>query len=178
MKPYFTISEHQNICTIILDTPNSKANILSSAMLSALSDELTRIATKSLDGLIFRTAKPSIFIAGADINEIKDITDPIDAQLKAEAGQRILNLIANLPFPTVAAIQGVCLGGGCELALACTYRVASISSKMGLPEVNLGIIPGFGGTQRLPKLVGLNHALPIILKGKPISARAAIISIY
>ena len=115
------------------------------------------------------------FIAGADIAEIKDLTDPVDARSKASMGQDVFNVLENLPFPTIAAIRGACLGGGLELALACTYRVASDHPKtvLGLPEVTLGIVPGFGGTQRLPRLVGLEEGLNLILKGKFVAPRAA-----
>ena len=100
--------------------------------------------------------------------EIKSINNREDALQKVKRGQDILNKIANLKIPSIAVINGSCLGGGLELALACSYRVAIINKKtiLGLPEVNLGIIPGFGGTQRLPKLIGLKNSLNLILSGK------------
>ncbi|MCP5079546.1 MAG: fatty-acid oxidation protein subunit alpha, partial [Psychromonas sp.] len=116
------------------------------------------------------------FIAGADINEIKDIRTVDEAYEKAGFGQRILHQIALLPFPSLAVINGACVGGGCELALACSYRIISDDKKavIGLPEVSLGIIPGFGGCVRLPKLIGLQAALQLILTAKVIPAKKAL----
>ena len=170
-----TITEKETITFLTIDVPGEKINTLTTPVMKELSQTLTDLSEKSLNALVIQSAKPNIFIAGADINEIKDITDPDDAFNKARNGQAVLDQLAALPFPTIAAIQGACLGGGCELALACDYRIASDSTAtlIGLPEVNLGIIPGFGGTQRLPKLIGLQRALPLILQGKPVSAKKA-----
>ena len=130
---------------------------------------------KAIRILLITSDKKDIFIAGADINEIKGINDQKDAYAKVSRGQNVIGRIAELKIPTIAVINGACLGGGLELALACKYRVAVLSAKtmLGLPEVNLGIIPGFGGTQRLPRLVGLQESLKIILTGKPIDAKKA-----
>ncbi|MFT6077917.1 MAG: 3-hydroxyacyl-CoA dehydrogenase/enoyl-CoA hydratase/3-hydroxybutyryl-CoA epimerase, partial [Rickettsiales bacterium] len=123
-----------------------------------------------------KSEKKDIFIAGADINEIKDIKNPSDAHKKVLQGQEILSKISNLKIPTIALINGACLGGGLELALSCNYRVAIDNKKtlLGLPEVNLGIIPGFGGTQRLPRLIGLQESLKMILSGKPVDFKKAL----
>jgi 3-hydroxyacyl-CoA dehydrogenase/enoyl-CoA hydratase/3-hydroxybutyryl-CoA epimerase len=170
-----TITEKETITFLTIDVPGEKINTLTTPVMKELSQTLTDLSEKSLNALVIQSAKPNIFIAGADINEIKDITDPDDAFNKSRNGQAVLDQLAALPFPTIAAIQGACLGGGCELALACDYRIASDSTAtlIGLPEVNLGIIPGFGGTQRLPKLIGLQRALPLILQGKPVNAKKA-----
>lgn len=164
------------IANLVFDLPNEKVNKLSAPVMSELEEVLENIANnKNLKALVISSAKKDIFIAGADINEIKDLTDKKDARAKVSRGQEIMNKIEELKIPTIALINGACLGGGLELALACTYRLAVVSNKtqLGLPEVNLGIIPGFGGTQRLPKLVGLTNSLKIILSGKAVDARKA-----
>jgi 3-hydroxyacyl-CoA dehydrogenase/enoyl-CoA hydratase/3-hydroxybutyryl-CoA epimerase len=116
-----------------------------------------------------------MFIAGANVNEIAGLTDPDDARTKAGEGQELFNRLEDLPMPTVALIDGACLGGGLELSLACDYRIATDNprTKLGLPETSLGIIPGFGGTYRLPKVVGLSQALQMILTAKPIDGKKA-----
>ncbi|MGH7460028.1 MAG: 3-hydroxyacyl-CoA dehydrogenase NAD-binding domain-containing protein, partial [Longimicrobiales bacterium] len=124
---------------------------------------------------VLLSGKPGSFIAGADVNEIAAVTDPAEGASKAQAGQQVFSRLSQLPVPTVAAIDGICLGGGTELALACSYRLASErkETRIGLPEVQLGIIPGFGGTTRLPRLVGMRAATEIILTGRPIDAKKA-----
>jgi len=130
---------------------------------------------KNVKGLLIRSAKPKQFIAGADIEEILSITNPHEASDKAQTGQDLMSDIERLSFPSVAVIDGPCLGGGMELALACTYRVAGEGShvRLALPEVRLGIVPGFGGTQRMPKVVGLIKALELILSGKNLTSQRA-----
>jgi 3-hydroxyacyl-CoA dehydrogenase/enoyl-CoA hydratase/3-hydroxybutyryl-CoA epimerase len=122
-----------------------------------------------------RSGKPGTFIAGADVAEIASVSTEQEGYEASREGQRIFARLENLPIPTVAAIDGICLGGGTELVLACGYRLASDRSatRIGLPEVRLGIIPAFGGTTRLPRLVGLSAALPMILTGKAVTARKA-----
>jgi 3-hydroxyacyl-CoA dehydrogenase/enoyl-CoA hydratase/3-hydroxybutyryl-CoA epimerase len=117
-----------------------------------------------------------VFIAGADIRELQTIATRSDALAKAQAGQRLFQRLATLPMPTIAVIDGACMGGGLEFALACTYRIVSDEDKtsLALPEVTLGIIPGWGGTQRLPRLIGVTAALDMILSGKPVNARKAV----
>lgn len=123
-------------------------------------------------GVIVTGAGEKAFIAGADINEVATDT-PVEAEQKTRHGQAVMDLIENLGKPVVAAVNGFALGGGCETALACAVRIASENAKFGLPEVKLGIIPGYGGTQRLPRLVGKGHALQMILTGEMISAQEA-----
>jgi enoyl-CoA hydratase len=113
------------------------------------------------------------FVAGADIGELASVSAQEGEQL-ARRGQRIFNLIENCGKPVIACINGFALGGGCELALACTLRIASSSAKLGQPEVKLGIIPGYGGTQRLPRLIGKGAALKLILTGEIIGAEEAL----
>ena len=168
--------EKNGVANLIFDLPGEKVNKLSAPVMTELEKALNVIdGNKAIRVLIITSAKKDIFIAGADINEIKDLREEKDALTKVARGQAIMDKIAALKIPTVAVINGACLGGGLELALSCKYRVAVTSRKtlLGLPEVNLGIIPGFGGTQRLPKLVGLQNSLKIILSGKAVDATKA-----
>ena len=126
----------------------------------------------SVRGVILTGAGDKAFIAGADISEIAHIT-AVDAERSSRYGQDVLTLIENLGKPVIAAVNGFALGGGCETAMACTIRVASEHARFGQPEVTLGIIPGGGGTQRLPRLVGKGRALQIILSGAMITAQEA-----
>ncbi len=168
--------EKNGVANLIFDLPNEKVNKLSAPVLAELEKAVNVIdGNKAIRVLIITSAKKDIFIAGADINEIKEIRDQKDAFEKVSRGQNILTKIAQLKIPTIAVINGACLGGGLELALACQYRVAIAGAKtvLGLPEVSLGIIPGFGGTQRLPQLLGLKDSLSMILSGKSLDAKKA-----
>jgi 3-hydroxyacyl-CoA dehydrogenase/enoyl-CoA hydratase/3-hydroxybutyryl-CoA epimerase len=159
------------------DQPDSKVNVLSAQSLSeflAIIQQLSK--QQDLKGICLLSKKPDIFIAGADIKEIEKISSSAEAEAKARAGQKILNALERSSVPSIALINGVCLGGGLELALACDYRLSTFNSKvrLGLPETKLGIIPGFGGTKRLPRLVGLRKGLEMILSGDPVSASNAL----
>ncbi|MEP2775715.1 MAG: 3-hydroxyacyl-CoA dehydrogenase NAD-binding domain-containing protein [Luteolibacter sp.] len=170
--PNITLSFSNSTAILVFDREGSSANIFDSATLKELSGKLDELATQpEVKGLLIRSAKPDIFIAGADLKELSTARNGKLDDLIA-TGQTLFNRIADLPYPTVAAIHGACVGGGYELALACDWRVASDSSKtkIGLPETQLGIIPAWGGTTRLPDLLGLQDALPIILSGKLHSA--------
>ena len=123
-------------------------------------------------GVILTGAGDKAFIAGADISELAHVT-AVEAEKSSSYGQAVLNLIENLGKPVIAAVNGFALGGGCETAMACTIRVASENAKFGQPEVTLGLIPGGGGTQRLPRLVGKGRALQLILSGEMINAQEA-----
>jgi len=123
-------------------------------------------------GVILTGAGDKAFIAGADINELAQLT-AVGGEESSSFGQAVLNLVENLGKPVIAAINGFALGGGCETAMACTIRIASETAKFGQPEVKLGILPGGGGTQRLPRLVGKGRALQLILTGEMISAQEA-----
>ncbi len=123
-------------------------------------------------GVILTGAGDKAFIAGADINELAQLT-AVGGEESSSFGQAVLNLVENLGKPVIAAINGFALGGGCETAMACTIRIASETAKFGQPEVKLGILPGSGGTQRLPRLVGKGRALQLILTGEMISAPEA-----
>jgi enoyl-CoA hydratase/carnithine racemase len=126
----------------------------------------------SVRGVILTGAGEKAFIAGADINELARLT-AVEAERSSAFGQSVRNLIENLGKPVIAAINGYALGGGCETAMACTIRIASETAKFGQPEVTLGVMPGAGGTQRLPRLVGRGRALQIILTGQIIDANEA-----
>jgi len=163
---------------LTLDVPGERVNVLKASVLEELERVLDGAARNSaIKALVVRGGKPDTgtFIAGADIHEILAVTKAEEGSEKARRGQQIFSKLAAMPAVTIAAIHGNCLGGGTELALACDLRIASHSPKtrIGLPEVQLGILPGFGGTQRLPRRVGILNALPIILTGKPLSVEAA-----
>jgi 3-hydroxyacyl-CoA dehydrogenase/enoyl-CoA hydratase/3-hydroxybutyryl-CoA epimerase len=156
----------EGIAILTFDLVGEKVNKLTTPVMDEfdrLLDELA--ARKEIKALVIKSGKDGHFIVGADIAEIREITDPQRGEALAHKGQDIFRKLESLPYPTVAAIHGPCLGGGIELVLACSYRVISNDPKtaLGQPEVRIGIIPGFGGTQRLPRLVGLTNALDIIL---------------
>jgi 3-hydroxyacyl-CoA dehydrogenase/enoyl-CoA hydratase/3-hydroxybutyryl-CoA epimerase/3-hydroxyacyl-CoA dehydrogenase/enoyl-CoA hydratase/3-hydroxybutyryl-CoA epimerase/enoyl-CoA isomerase len=160
-----------NIALVTIDQPGSRANTLGQAMLGELEAMVAQLKTRSeLRGLIFRSGKPGMFIAGADLRELGSA--PQDADLARKTMKRGLDLFAAieaLPYPTVAAIDGACMGGGLELALAFDYRLASTHPKtdIGLPETKVGLIPGWGGTQRLTRLIGPSLAAEMICTGEP-----------
>lgn len=173
--PNVSLQIDKRIATILFDREGSGANLFDRATLVELAAILEIIgAERDLDGVLLRSAKPSIFIAGADLNALQSARGD-DLRDLIELGQRTFNLLEDLRVPTVAAIHGACAGGGCELALACDWRVASDSSstKIGLPETQLGILPAWGGSTRLPRLIGLPQALAAILSGKLHAAKEA-----
>jgi 3-hydroxyacyl-CoA dehydrogenase/enoyl-CoA hydratase/3-hydroxybutyryl-CoA epimerase len=175
MSQHWHLEYQNDFAVLTIDVVGQSANVLSQEVLRELDRHLGELETKSLQGLIIRSGKASGFIAGADVREFENITDPALAAELAKFGQRTYARIANLPFPSVAVIHGFCLGGGLELALACTARIArdDAGTRLGLPEVRLGIHPGFAGTLRLPPLVGDLAALDMMLTGRMVSARAA-----
>jgi len=165
----------EGIAWVVFDDPESKVNVLGTEQMRQLDAVLDELYKRKPKAVVFISAKPGIFIAGADINELQRIHDASLGADLSRAGHRIFAKIERLGVPTVAAIDGACLGGGCELAVACRYRVAADGPKtqIGLPETQLGIIPGWGGSQRLPRLIGLGAALDIICAGKSVSADKA-----
>ncbi len=165
------------VATIEFNHPDAKVNILTGDVLRQFNIFVTQAENDPLvKVLVIRSGKKDVFIAGADIKEIEGITKPEDGETKARFGQDIFNHLEDLNMPTVAVIDGVTLGGGCELALACRYRIATVNEKIkiGLPEVNLGILPGFGGTYRLPRVIGISQALGIILGARTVSVNDAL----
>lgn len=150
-----------------------KLNALNHKAIQELSDCFEQIGrTREAGAVILTGAGEKAFVAGADINELASLT-PTEARETALQGQELMNRVEHLGKPVVAAVNGFALGGGCELAMACTLRIASDNARFGQPEVRLGIIPGYAGTQRLPRLVGKGRALEIILSGEPITAEEA-----
>jgi 3-hydroxyacyl-CoA dehydrogenase / enoyl-CoA hydratase / 3-hydroxybutyryl-CoA epimerase len=165
------------ICILTFDRPDSAANIFDRATLEELAQHFDAIAKNaSLRGLILASAKRSIFIAGADLHSMSQFTDPADLDHLIRLGQQTFDQLETLSVPTIAAIHGACVGGGYEICLACDYRIASSdrATKIGLPETQLGILPAWGGSTRLPRLIGLPKALDIILGGKTVAAKHAL----
>ncbi len=164
------------IAWLTFDLPGEKVNKLGDGAMRELAGLLEEIPTDTKKHvLVVCSGKPSGFIAGADIDELARIGNAGEARSKSAAGQEIFERLAGLRIPTVALVDGPCMGGGLELALACRYRLATDQPRtsLGLPEVSLGIIPGWGGTQRLPRLIGLGEGLAMILSGRPADARRA-----
>jgi 3-hydroxyacyl-CoA dehydrogenase/enoyl-CoA hydratase/3-hydroxybutyryl-CoA epimerase len=169
------LSIRNDIALIEFDLVGERANKLSSPVMVRFREVLAELAASPAKAAVLISRKPSIFIAGADIEEIKGLKTSEQFDVAVKGGQDIMNMLEDLPQITIAAIHGACVGGGCELVLACDYRIASDDSatKIGLPEVKLGIIPGFGGCVRLPRVIGLAESLGIILAGKTVEARKA-----
>lgn len=166
-----------NVAVVTIDVPGEKMNTLKASFGPEVHAIIKQVRdNNALQGLVFISAKPDNFIAGADINMIAGCQSAEEAQSLARQGQQIMAEIAALPLPVVAAIHGACLGGGLELALACHSRICTDDekTKLGLPEVQLGLLPGSGGTQRLPRLIGVSHALDMILAGKQLRSRQAL----
>ncbi len=168
-------SRDDGIVVVGIDRAGQPVNALSQDMLIELDQLVERFAIDPPKGVVFASAKDSGFVAGADIKEFQQFDAKGTVKDALFRGQEVFQKIASLPCPTVAAIHGYCMGGGTELALACRYRVASgdASTRIGLPEVNLGIYPGWGGSVRLPRLVGAPSAMDMMLTGRSLSAKAA-----
>lgn len=169
--------EPRGVVRVDLDLPGRTYNVLNSAVFSELDEligDLERDPAVRL--VVFRSGKESGFLAGADLREIRAIETGEEADRFSAHGQRVMDRLERLPVPTVALIHGPCLGGGLELALACRYRLARLDERtqFGAPEVTLGLTPAWGGTQRLPELVGLSAALRMILQGLKLSAHEAL----
>src|SRR5437773_6676417 len=165
------------VCVLTFDRPESGANIFDTATMSELGEHVDAIERdNSLRGLIITSAKKSIFIAGADLRTLLKQAQTGELHDFIAQGQRVFNRIAALKIPSVAAIHGACAGGGYEITLACDWRLASDDSatRIGLPETTLGLIPAWGGSTRLPRLIGEDNAAEVILKGKLYSASEAL----
>lgn len=176
--PFRLEARASGVAVLWFDDPSRKVNLLDSNALASLRralDALKKRADASFPrALVLTSAKEGNFIAGADVNEFDTIANAAEAEAKVKDAQSLFQEWSELPFPTVAAINGVCLGGGTELALALRYRIAADKGvTIGLPEVQLGILPGFGGTTRLPRLVGLVPALGLLLTGRTLDPRRA-----
>ncbi len=166
----FDVSD--GIALVTVNRPD-KLNALNSEVVSELGDAFARIESDAaIRGSILTGAGEKAFVAGADIGMLAAQT-PVEARQMSVTGRSILRRLETMPKPSIAAINGYALGGGLELALACMLRVAVPEAKLGQPEVRLGIAPGYGGTQRLPRLVGRGRALEMLLTGEPVSAEEA-----
>lgn len=183
MRPNLTLShmpwnclqfeiDADGIATLTVNRPE-KLNALNAQTISELGEAVAEIATNgSIRGVVLTGAGEKAFVAGADIGGIQ-FASPLAARHSSQIGQAVFRRLERLEKPVIAAINGFALGGGLELALSCTLRIASETARLGLPEVKLGIMPGYGGTQRLPRLVGRGRALEMILLGEPIDAAEA-----
>lgn len=165
------------IAELLFDAKNEKVNTFSVPVLEELEAILDECAKNTqIKALVLKSGKENVFIAGADLHSFEPaFVDASIAEKIIRTGHRVFSKLQNLPFPTIAAINGACMGGGLECALSCSYRVVSDNPKtsLALPEVNLGIFPGWGGTQRLPRLIGLENGLNMILTGKPVNGKTA-----
>jgi len=170
---YLEIELEQGVAIISINRPEA-LNALNSDLLFELSVALELIEADINVNALIITGTGRAFIAGADIANLSKLTDTFSGREASLTGQDLMNNIAALPFPTIAAINGFALGGGLELALACDLRVACESAKLGLPEVSLGLIPGYGGTQRLSRLIGTGRALDLIFTGRHVAAQEAL----
>lgn len=159
------------VATLVINRP--PANTLTPELLAELAAVVRQVAQDDAVKVVVLTGTGRFFIAGADIRLLASISSSREGETIALQGQAILNQIEALEKPVIAAINGICLGGGLELAMCCHIRLAAEGSRLGQPEINLGIMPGFGGTQRLPRIVGQSKALELILTGDPISAQEA-----
>lgn len=176
LKNWTLHHDERNIAHLIIDCPDRSMNALSGEVMAELATAIDHLERHRPAGLIIRSGKSNGFIAGADVNEFSQFDNDIQGgKAIIERGWNLFNRIEQLPFPTLALIHGACLGGGLELALACRYRVLIDSPKpsLGLPEVMLGIYPGWGGVKRLPALIGPQKALDMMLTGRTLDARRA-----
>ena len=167
------------VAVLTIDQPGGKVNVLSEQLWADLEAALDGLAARAdLAGVVVASGKPGVFVAGADLKLLGGAPGPGDPAVRAfiAHGLRVLGKLDSLPVPTCAAVDGVALGGGLEVALACDYRVVGGHPKvqLGMPEVKLGLIPGWGGTQRLPRLVGLPWAIDLLTTGNPVGGEHAV----
>ncbi len=168
---FFQTNIQEGIATVTINHP--PANALSTPVMNELSEVFEQMDKNTDIKAVVFTGSGPFFIAGAELKEIHTLSTAKQGEEVTTSGQAILNKIENLSKPVIAAINGVCLGGGLELAMACHLRVSGERTRLGLPEINLGIMPGFGGTQRLPRLVGIAKAAEWILTGDMINPQEA-----
>jgi 3-hydroxyacyl-CoA dehydrogenase/enoyl-CoA hydratase/3-hydroxybutyryl-CoA epimerase len=166
-------TDEDNIAWLLFDKKDASANTLDEATLTELNAVLEKVEQEHPRGLVIRSAKPSGFIAGADIAQFRGVTDPAQVEAMLTKGHAVLDRLDTLPLPTVAVIHGFCLGGGLEVALACDKRIAVDDASFGFPEVLLGLHPGLGGTARLPRLINPVAAMTMMLTGKTERTRRA-----
>ena len=165
--------ERDGAIAVVTLTRPKVLNALNGQTIAELGDAMAGLgADEAVRAIVLTGAGEKAFVAGADINELA-VQTPVQGKEHAAAGQRVFDRIETLGKPVVAAINGFALGGGCELAMACTLRVAADTARLGQPEINLGLIPGYAGSQRLPRLVGRGRALELLLSGEMITAQRA-----
>jgi len=169
---HLTVSVQDRIATLTVNRPE-KLNALNAATISELGVAIDDLVARDDVGSVILTGAGRAFVAGADIAELSGLS-ALEGRRLARRGQEIFRRFETSPKPTVAAVNGFALGGGCELAMACHVRIAAEAAKFGQPEVKLGLIPGYGGTQRLPRLVGRGRALQLLLTGEMIDAQEAL----
>src|SRR5499427_10423054 len=170
----FTLARDEDgIAWLALDKPNASANTLSEDVLAELNDVLATLERDMPKGLVLRSGKAGGFIAGADINEFRGMTDAAAVETRLTQAHAVVDRLDRLAVPTVAVVHGYCLGGGLEIALACDYRIAVDDASLGFPEVMLGLHPGLGGTVRLPRLINPLEAMTMMLTGRSVRAGRA-----
>ena len=170
------IVEDDGLATVDFDTPHRKVNLWSRETLAELEEVLAELTSRGdLSAIVFRSAKPDSFVAGADLDMLAGVTSGAEATALSRRGQTVFTRLADLSVPSVAAIHGACVGGGLEFALSCSFRVATDAdvTRLGFPEVQLGILPAWGGTQRAPRVVGIQAALGLVLTGRLLSGPSA-----
>jgi enoyl-CoA hydratase len=168
---YLTLDVEARVATLTVNRPD-KLNALNDATVAELGHAIDQIRVDDSIGGVLITGAGRAFVAGADISELSSQT-PILAKARARAGQDVFRRIETCPKPVIAVVNGFALGGGCELAMACHIRIASDAAKFGQPESKLGLLPGYGGSQRLPRLVGKGRAIQLLITGEMIDAAEA-----
>jgi len=169
------LSGATGILTIILDRKDNEKNQINSALVAELEGVLRpELASPRAKGVVLMSAREKVFSTGADVEGQLAKLSSLEVERFSRHGKEVFALLSSVPYPTVAAISGFALGGGLELALCCDFRIATKGARLGLPEINLGLIPGWGGTQRLPRLIGKPRAMRLILSGELINAAQAL----
>ena len=175
--PAFSVTYDNAIAVVTFDLPGESVNKLTTGVIREFEELMTQLrANAGARAVVFISGKPDTFIVGADVEEFVKLQNRTEAEALSRKGQELMTLVDDFPRPIIAAINGACLGAGYELALACHWRIATDSPKtqIGLPEVQLGLIPGAGGSVRLPRLIGARAALDIILQGRSERAQKAL----
>lgn len=169
------VNPQTRVLTLTLDRRDNEKNQLNSPLIEELQEVLIgELVHPKYQGLILRSSREKVFSTGADIEGQLAGIDPNEAARFSRHGREVFGLFARLPYITVAAISGFALGGGLEMCLCCDFRIATKGARLGLPEINLGVIPGWGGTVRLPRLIGRQRALKMIISGDPVNAATAL----
>ncbi|HEY2065603.1 MAG TPA: enoyl-CoA hydratase-related protein, partial [Gemmatimonadaceae bacterium] len=177
MRSALRVENVDGVAVVTIDLPGEPVNKVTAALRAEFSQMFARLeGDETVRGIVLASAKPDTWLAGADIDEFLQMSGAADAEALSRSGQALLARLEAMKVPVVAAIHGACLGGGLETALACHYRIVSDHPKsvLAVPEVQLGLIPGAGGTQRLPRLVGLQRGLDLILTGRNVRAKRAL----